>query len=192
MGWVDPALEASIRERLDAGDVDGCATVAIRGYGPAILGYLTAVLRDEARADEAFAMFAEDFWKGLPGFRGSSSFGTWGYKIAWSAAARIARDPYRRRRVAIPDSSVLALAAADVRTRTAAHLRSEVKTAVQKLREALTPEEQTILVLRVDRDLSWEEVAEVMDVDTATLRKRFERVKKRLRDLAREHGIGEG
>ena len=48
-----------------------------------------------------------------------------------------------------------------VRTTTALHLRSEVKDQVSRLRERLEPDEQTLLILRVDRALSWREVAHV-------------------------------
>ena len=49
-------------------------------------------------------------------------------------------------------------------------------------------------MLRLDRDLSWREVATVMSaegepVDEAALRKRFERVKARLAQRAREEGL---
>ena len=49
-------------------------------------------------------------------------------------------------------------------------------------------------MLRIDQQLSWSEVAEVMaaegtTVDPATLMKRFERIKARLGELARERGL---
>ena len=68
------------------------------------------------------------------------------------------------------------------------------------LRDHLPTDDQTLLILRVDRDLSWNEVALVMTYDgeaptddrvkreSARLRKRFELVKDRLRTLAEEEG----
>ncbi len=63
-----------------------------------------------------------------------------------------------------------------------------------KLRESLDREEQTLLILRVDKAMAWEEVAEVLRTDgepatTAALRKRFERLKEKLGRLAREQGL---
>ena len=55
-----------------------------------------------------------------------------------------------------------------------------------------------LLVLRVDRGLSWSDIAEVLAEqsesaparkDTAALRKRFERVKARLKALMEEEGM---
>jgi RNA polymerase sigma-70 factor (ECF subfamily) len=63
-----------------------------------------------------------------------------------------------------------------------------------KLRESLDHEEQTLLILRVDKGMPWEDVAEVMRADgepatPAALRKRFERLKEKLGRLAREQGL---
>jgi RNA polymerase sigma-70 factor (ECF subfamily) len=65
---------------------------------------------------------------------------------------------------------------------------------LMKLRESLDHEEQTLLILRVDKAMPWEEVAEVMRADSepatlAALRERFERLKEKLGRLAREQGL---
>ena len=84
--------------------------------------------------------------------------------------------------------------AAEVRSSTAPHLRTDVKDAVARLREQLSPGEQSLLILRVDRALTWSEIASVMsssenEVDAQTLAKRFERVKAKMRRLAEEAGL---
>lgn len=188
MSGIDPALETSINQALDAADINGAATIGLRGYGPQILGYLTAVLRERDLAEDAFSVFAEDLWKGLAGFRRGSSFRTWAYKLAYHAALRVVRDPEHRRGVTLAPEIASALPI-DIRSDTPRHLRTDVKTSVQKLREELSPEEQTLLVLRIDRALEWRDVAEVMDADEATLRKRFERLREKLKKLAHERGL---
>jgi RNA polymerase sigma-70 factor (ECF subfamily) len=178
-------LEADIAHALDAGDYTASATFAIRGYGPQILGYLSRLLRDEESADEVFSTFCEDLWKGIAGFRRDCSFRTWAYKLAWHAAVRFQKSSYRRRvrRLGTTEASALAN---QVRTTTALELREEAKDHLTELRRALTQDEQTLLILRVDRAMTWGEVAEVMSgeddrFDEAVLRKRFERIKEKLR-----------
>jgi rhodanese-related sulfurtransferase len=61
------------------------------------------------------------------------------------------------------------------------------------IRAALTPEEQTLLVLRLEREFSWREVAEVLAEDgrpppEAELRERFERIKEKLGRMAERKG----
>lgn len=185
-------LEERIAAALARRDIEAAATEAIRGYGPQILGYLRTVMGDAEDAAEVFSQFAEDLWKGLGGFRGECSARVWAYRLAWHAASRFGRDAYRKRRERLPSGYASQLAETLLSTPgSAAEQRSAE---VQRLRQHLGPEEQTLLVLRVDRQLSWREVAQVMagegdPVDAATLRKRFERLKDKLAQLARAKGL---
>lgn len=182
--------EAEIDARRRAGDATGAATLAIRAYGPQILGYLTAILRDDDDAADAFSAFCEDVWRGLAGFRGESAVRTWAYRLAWHAAMRATRGAYRKKRVRLATTAASALAA-EVRSTTAAHLKPANLDRLAAARRSMTPEEQTLLVLRVDRKLPWKDIAVVLADDTgrpadeAALRKRFERLKEKLRAMLR-------
>ncbi len=186
-------LEAEIGGLLEAGDLPSAAAAILRGYGPSIFSYLAALARDEDRADDAFSQFCEDLWRGLPGFRRDASVRTWAYRLAWHAWLRNERDAFRRRGRPLVTEEISRLAA-EVRSTTAVHLRSEAKDAVARLRMQLSPAEQSLLVLRVDRGLSWSEVAVVMstadeNLDAQTVAKRFQRVKNKLRELAEDAGL---
>ena len=185
-------VEEQIKATLAGGDHRAAATEALRAYGPKILGYLQAVLRDEADAADAFSIFAEHLWRGLPTWRGQSSLKTWAFKLAWNAALNLKDEAWRRRgrRFKTGEASRLA---EEIRTRTGLRVERQ-RQALDGLRAELTEEEQTLLVLRIDQQLAWEEIAEVMavddaPVDSAALRKRFERLKERLAKLAREQGL---
>jgi RNA polymerase sigma-70 factor, ECF subfamily len=188
MSSVDPNLEDQIAKALDAKDIESAATLGLRGYGPQILGYLHVVMRERELAEDAYSVFTEDLWRGLEAFRRASSFRTWAYKLAYHAALRVLRDPEHRRGVTLPTSIASALPA-HVRTETPLHIRTDAKTSIQQLREELTPEEQTLLVLRIDRDLGWRDVAEILGTEEPALRKRFERLREKLRKLAKARGL---
>lgn len=191
-------LERIIASRHAAGDMAAAATAAIKGYGPEILGFLYVATGRAQDSAEIFSDYCEDLWRGLPGFRGESAFRTWSYRLAYNALARARRKHMRGRGRAVPLSDVPEVAAVvdHVRTRTLPHLRTEVKTAIARLREQLAEDDRTLLVLRVDRRLAWDEIARIVDPDvptaegtrklSAALRKRFERIKARLKELARE------
>jgi RNA polymerase sigma-70 factor (ECF subfamily) len=185
---MNEQVENDVIKRLDAGDVEGACTAALKGYGPQLLGYLSAVLRDEALASDAFSELSVDLWKGLATFRCEATVRTFAYKLAWHAALRVARDPYEKRRRPLESDQISQLAER-IRTETAIHLRSQVKDGIAALRDQLSPEEQTLLILRVDRDLSWSEVADVMELDEPAVRKRYERTKEKLRTLAEKAGL---
>jgi RNA polymerase sigma-70 factor (ECF subfamily) len=85
------------------------------------------------------------------------------------------------------------------RTNTHLYLKTEVKSRMRELRERLGEEDQALLVLRVDRKLSWKDLAVALsepDADArelerkaTNLRQRFQQVKQRLRSLAVEDGL---
>jgi RNA polymerase sigma-70 factor (ECF subfamily) len=149
--------------------------------------------RSETDAGDAFSIFAEDLWKGLPKFRWECMFRTWAYGLARHAVARIKRDPHRRRARPLDDAHVEALVA-ELRSRTATFLRTETKDKIARLRAALEPDDQSLLILRINRGLAWRDIARVLappddpdaDLDklAASLRKRFERLKTELKARA--------
>lgn len=188
------SLDVRVRELLAADDASGAAVVALQSLGPKILGYLRAVLRDETDAADAFSLFSEHVWRGIGGFRGEASVRTWAFRIAWNASMNVRDDAWRRlgRPLLTGEASRLA---AEIRSATVDRLDRQ-RSALAELREALSAEEQTLLALRIDQRLSWEEIAHVLSsedvpVEPPALRKRFERLKERLGRLARARGLVE-
>jgi RNA polymerase sigma-70 factor (ECF subfamily) len=185
-------LEGRIRELIAAGDCRAAATEAIRGLGPNVLGYLRSILRDDEDAADAFSHFAEDLWRGIEGYRGEASFRTWAYKLAWCAAMHVRSNAWRRRGRRFEPGEASQLAE-DIRTKSV--VRDEQRRlALDRVRGSLDPEEQTLLFLRLDQELEWSEVAEVLSADgkvvePAALRKRFERLKERIAQQLREEGL---
>jgi RNA polymerase sigma-70 factor, ECF subfamily len=192
-------IEGAVRGLCDAGDLDGATTAALRGYGEEVYSFLIARLRSEDQAGDVFSQTCEDLLRSLETFEWRCSLRTWFYRLARSAATRYERSPMnqRRRRVAL---SQITEAADQVRSRTMVHLRSEVKDGFRKLREQLDADEQMLLVLRVDRNLGWNEIAEILAEDgddsedslkraSARLRQRFQKLKERLRELAAAEGL---
>lgn len=173
---------------LASGSYDQAAAALIRGYGPRIIGYMRAILRDPGLADDAFSHFGEKVWRGMAAFRNEGSVLAWAYTIAWSSVCRVAESGYQRRRTHL-DTDDAERIVAEVRTATSPYQDTANKDAIVELRARLAPDEQTLLFLRVDQNLPWTDIAKVMDVDAATLRKRFERIKDKLRMLAHESGL---
>jgi RNA polymerase sigma-70 factor (ECF subfamily) len=183
-------LDARVRALLDRGEVDGAATAALEALGPSLLGFLGSLL-DEDDARDAFSIFAEDLWRGLPGFRFESSLRAWCYRVARHAASRLRSDAWHRRAERFPTSMASRVAASIADS---AQLPGGRRDALRRIRESLDPGDQQLLSLRLDRELEWEELAALLSEDgppvtAAALRKRFERLKDRLGRMAQEAGL---
>jgi RNA polymerase sigma-70 factor, ECF subfamily len=199
------STEGTANQLWHAGDHDGVARLVLSRYGGELFGFLLAQFSGRpADADEVFADFTEDFWRGLPGFQWRCSIRAWCYKLARSAASRYRSSPpnQTRRRVALDaGAGQLGALVDEVRTRTQLHLRTEVKDKVRELREQLSQADQDLLTLRIDRQLSWRDVVHAMSAGVEpldedeqrrqelALRQRFVEMKKRLRSLAISAGL---
>ncbi len=186
-------LEIEIRRRFDAGDLDGALTKAIEGYGAEVYGFLIGLARDADQAGDVFSATCERLWKYLPGYRWDGPIQVWFYRIARNEFLRAVKRPAPH----VPISQVPAVAAAamaHVRSTTPIYMRTQIKEAFAKIRERLDPDDHMLLGLRLDRRMPWNEIAEIFGAqdpatrtrEAAALRKRFERLKEKLRDLVAE------
>jgi RNA polymerase sigma-70 factor (ECF subfamily) len=188
-------LERVIREKWERRDLAGAADAAIRGYGPEIYGFLVAFHRDDEDASEVWSRVTERLWAGLDRFGWHSSFRTWVYAIARNTSIRYRQEKKRRHEDPLPEGS-LADVALRIRSDTASWLRTSARDRFGALRDSLPEDDRMLLVLRVDKDLSWNELARVMHPEesesldeeglkreAARLRKRFQHVKERLLEL---------
>ncbi|HUJ57524.1 MAG TPA: sigma factor [Kofleriaceae bacterium] len=191
-------LERAIGDAWRARAWQDAATALIAGYGPEILRYLLALAREADTADEAFSQFCENVWLGLPSFRGESTFRVWAYAVARFAWTRTRRGARRRRRhVPLSEVPSVELAADAVRTRTAEYLRTDARDRVAELRARLDPDDHSLLILRVNRRLAWNDIARALAPPdeplpepavakrAAALRKRYQRIKDELRAAVR-------
>ena len=176
----------------------GAVTAAIEGYGPELLGFLVVVVGDPTEGGDVFADTCVRMWKSLPGFRWESSLRTWAYVLARRAchAHRKERAKQRERHVRLSEVPEIDEMILRIRTTTAARVaRQEGTSRAERLRSQLDLDEQMLLTLRVDRELEWRAVARIMSDEkalddaalvreAASLRKRFERIKEKLKQLA--------
>ncbi len=157
-------LERAIRRHFEQKDFTAAVSEALRGYGPEVFEFLIALHRDEEDASEVFSVFAEGLWRGIAAFEWKSSFRTWAYVIARRASARYRKSSRDRaaRFSAIPEGSQLSLLAQQVQSETLSYLRPQRRERLVELRDSLPKKDQALLMLRVDRELSWNDLARVL------------------------------
>jgi RNA polymerase sigma-70 factor (ECF subfamily) len=200
-------LEREVRFRLETGDERGAVGLVVERLGPSIRGYLrTLFVEDEAA--EAFSIFQLNVLQALPRFRWECPLRVWAHRLAYHAAGRIWRRPHRRLEEPLP-SALSQLGPGSARSEPGPSGRHA---GLELLRGSLSIEDRTLLRLRYDRELEWEEIAAVLEGSAdgngggpaspggtggrrrrtrqaAALRKRYERLTRRLREEARHHGL---
>lgn len=189
-------IDREVRSALAAGDRDGATEAALRGYGPELIGWLCSIFSDAHDAHDAFSQLSEELWRSFTRFDFRCSLRTWCYMLARQAASRVRAAPSRAREELVSSVPSVIQAATHVwnTTRIQAEREQDV---YARIRRELAEDDQTLLVLRVDRDLAWRDIAIVMLGEeaasdeltrkAAALRKQFERIKDQLRALAAEH-----
>lgn len=136
--------------------------------------------------DEAFDASQEIFlrvWRGLPGFRGDAKLSTWVFQIAWNYL----RGHHRRHgrhlaAVAEQSNEVVARtpdpAPGPERRAVSADLLDRVSVAMAQL-----PEHYRVVVwLRDGENLSYAEIAEVLELPVGTIRSRLARARSALKE----------
>lgn len=199
--------EQSIRSAFEQGDLSQAATILMEAYGGEIFRFLLARLRDPELASEVFGGFAEDLWRGIGGFRWSCTARAWAYTLARHAGSRGIRQRRRRAARVVPLSRAgpLSEVAERVCTETSLALKTSTRNRMAELRERLPVFEQMLLMLRVNRELPWVDIARILtagsvesaialtpeelETEATRLRKRFQKAKEKLRRMALEAGL---
>lgn len=150
----------------------------------------TLALRMTGNPEDAGDVAQEAFlaaWKGLPNFRGDAGFSTWLYRLTSNAAIDFLRKNRRAASEYSLDGGALDLSdpAPSPQDRAEAQsLRESVRRGMGELSQA----HREILDLREYRELSYEEIARLLDVDLGTVKSRLSRARCALRKILLQNG----
>lgn len=174
------APEDEIAAAIRAGDSARAVTVLLRTYGAEVYGWLVAV-HGAVDAADVYGQLSLQLVRAVDEFRGESSARTWLYQIARNEARQHLRA-LRRRRVWLtpledhPSAGERAPLVPSTRSREAR---------VAALRARLGEEDRSLLVLRVDRGMAYDDIALVLRPDLAVDARKREaaRLRRRLCDI---------
>jgi RNA polymerase sigma-70 factor, ECF subfamily len=181
-------LERQLRALCEAGRWEEATRRVLSRYGPEILGWLIGVVKEEDKAKDICQQFSIALWRGLPGFRWESSLRVWAYQIARRELIRFQRAGEHRQEYHLATSELSGLAQEITTLHSLIHRKQESDQLVA-LRQRLPEEAQTLLILRVDRELSFGEIARVLEIEEEAARQQFKRAKDRLKEMARREGL---
>ena len=128
-------------------------------------------------------------WKGLPNFRGEAGFSTWLYRLTSNAAIDRLRRTRRQREEASLDDEALRLDAVDSAPSPQARAEgAELREAVLSGLAQLSDDHRQALTLRELQELSYEEIAAVLEIDLGTVKSRISRARSALRKILIKNG----
>ena len=131
-------------------------------------------------------------WRGLSGFGGQSAFSTWLYRLASNACIDFLRREKRRGSLSMTledEDEDRQADLPDQRWSPERELeRKEVRQALQAGLSALSPEHRQVLLLREAEGLSYQEIAQVLDLEEGTVKSRIARARMALKEFLVKSG----
>jgi len=138
-------------------------------------------------AQEAFIRV----YRALPKFRAESSFSTWIYKVAANVCRDELRKQRKRKSISLENMEVNQgeIAIADgAQSPEEVVERRDLQVRVQKYINQLSEEQRLILVLREMQNLSYEEIARVLECSLGTVKSRLSRARTALKNKMKAAG----
>lgn len=158
---------------------DACTLIA-RVLGSEVRGYCRGMMASASTGDDLYQDVLEAALVGLPSFQFASSIRTWVYAIAHHLVLRRLRRYSRRKVVRLETGQADGLPGTDLRSQESREHRREL---VMELRDRLAPEDREVIILRAERELSFRDIATVLQTSEASARQRFHRARKQIEAL---------
>jgi RNA polymerase sigma-70 factor, ECF subfamily len=185
------AMDRLLIDRFRQGDQSAFEQMVSR-YWDRIYTMVNQLLRNPQDAEEVTQDAFIRAHRGLVNFRGESAFSTWLYQIATNLARNRYWYWWRRRRdqtisfdqpMGTDNETTLAeVFPAELETPEDAAVTQEFVNRVAECMAKLSPKHREILVLRNIKNLSYEEIADILDISVGTVKSRIARARESLRD----------
>ena len=170
------APDAELAVLAAAGNAEAFSALAGR-YQGLMHGVCAGITGNDADAVDALQEALVIMWQRLGTFEGRSAMSTWLYRIATNAAIDEVRR--RARRATQADVTMIDQTQAEDDVAEQVALRSAVDWALGRL----PPQYRAAVVLRENYDMSYQEIAEILDVPIDTVKSRISRGRQALASL---------
>ena len=187
----DVALDRILVDRFKSGDQSAFDEM-VRRHWDRIFAMVHQLLRNQQDAEEVTQDAFIRAHRGLVNFRGDSAFSTWLYQIATNLARNRYWYWWRRKRdqtvsfdqpVSADNATPLSeVFASEQETPDDVTVTQELIDRIAVGMEKLSPKHREILVLRNIKNLSYEEIAEILKISVGTVKSRIARARESLRE----------
>jgi RNA polymerase sigma-70 factor, ECF subfamily len=190
-----PAIELDADQEIVArvrnGDREAFAKLVLK-YQSRVLTLATRLLDNRSEAEDIAQDIFVKIFQSLHDFRGASRFSTWLYRITINHCLNHIRRRTRQQQTLVvtePEDWIQESPASNP------HKTLEQKerwALVQAKLQLLSPEHRTIVLLRDFEGLSYEEIADVLQLESGTVKSRLHRARMELKALLEPYLAGEG
>lgn len=177
------AYDEAVRSEIARGDFRRALEVLVEGYQHFIVSFCIHMLGEMAYGEEVAQNVFLAVYSALPAFRQHASVRTWLLAIARKQCFKALRDGQRRRHLEYAQRDVIAAAVHRAPQTSPEH---DPEAQLRRVRQSLLQlhqEDRALLMMRYDADLSLAEIAEVLDISQASVRRRLARALRRLQEV---------
>lgn len=184
--------EQELIERAQKGSREALGELASRYYEMVYAICLGVLRHREAARDVAQNVFIK-LQREIKRFEGRSKFKTWLYRISVNASLDEVRKKKPAQSIDVTDASEDDDTAPIVMTDPSPGpheqaAQQELRKILDKAIEELSPDHRSVLVLREWQDLSYEDIAEALDIEIGTVMSRLHYARKKLAEILKQHG----
>ena len=161
----------------------------VERYQDRVFRLLGRYCRDPVECEDLSQDVFLKVFRKLHTFHGDSAFFTWLYRIAVNAATdHLSRASHRRLKLVEDDASLDVGGDQDEQNPAAPLMTAELAAVTREIVASLPEKFRTILILREFEDLSYTEIAAVLQIQLGTVESRLFRARRRFKEaLERDH-----
>jgi RNA polymerase sigma-70 factor (ECF subfamily) len=171
--------DAECVKRVQRGDTQSFE-ILVRRHQNTTFNLIYRFLGDYDEATETAQDVFLSAYKSIQQFRGDANFATWLYRIAFNHAStrRKSLNSKLQREIALKEDVMLVDCGANPESSAE---RAEIQQRVQQALNSLDGDDAQIILLRDLQDVSYEDIAETLDVPVGTVKSRLHRARQALR-----------
>src|ERR1700733_14800276 len=174
---AEPPDDFELIRRSQTGDTEAFGALVVK-YQSRLFAMICCMVGDE---NDAWDLAQEGFvkaWRSIQRFKSCSSFYTWLYRITVNLAIDLLHRRGRRSEVELDDALPSFLPGPR-----ANYERVEIREEINAALAQLSPEHRVVIVMREIEDMTYLEIAEILDLSQGTVMSRLFYARKRLQSL---------